>query len=267
MFEALIHRDRKPQEWTKIPWDDPDFSRRMLAEHLDQSHDMASRRLSVIDRQVAWIHHAVLGEQPSCILDLGCGPGLYTRRLAALGHTCTGLDFSPASIAYAREQDPSGEYVLGDIRTLEYGAGFDLVMLVFGELNAFAPNEAARIVEKAHAALRTGGQVLLEVHPWLVVEREGHAPATWWTASGGLFADGPYLCLTESRFEDERAVTRYFVFTNDGAPMQAYTTMLQACTDADYRRLLGAFGRVEHYPALTGDAEPADLCVWVATRT
>ena len=37
MFDALIHRGQMPQEWIKIPWDDPDFSRRMLAEHLDQS--------------------------------------------------------------------------------------------------------------------------------------------------------------------------------------------------------------------------------------
>jgi len=34
----------------KIPWDDPDFSRRMLAEHLSQEHDMASRRVEWIDR-------------------------------------------------------------------------------------------------------------------------------------------------------------------------------------------------------------------------
>ena len=27
----------------KIPWDEPGFSRRMLKEHLNQAHDLASR--------------------------------------------------------------------------------------------------------------------------------------------------------------------------------------------------------------------------------
>ena len=43
-------------EGEKIPWHDPDFSRRMLAEHLTQQHDAASRRFDKIDRHVAWIH-------------------------------------------------------------------------------------------------------------------------------------------------------------------------------------------------------------------
>ena len=58
----------------KIPWDDPDFSRRMLAEHMAQDHDLSSRRAEWIDRQVAWIHDDLLNEQPARILDLGCGP-------------------------------------------------------------------------------------------------------------------------------------------------------------------------------------------------
>lgn len=35
------------------------------------------------------------------MLDLGCGPGLYSHRLATLGHRVHGIDFGPASIAYA----------------------------------------------------------------------------------------------------------------------------------------------------------------------
>ncbi len=34
----------------KIPWDDYDFSDRMLSEHLDQRHDAASRRLNRTDK-------------------------------------------------------------------------------------------------------------------------------------------------------------------------------------------------------------------------
>jgi hypothetical protein len=45
----------------KIPWDEPGFSQRMLAEHLSQEHDLASRRTEWIERQVAWIDTELLG--------------------------------------------------------------------------------------------------------------------------------------------------------------------------------------------------------------
>ena len=73
-------------EGDNIPWDDPAFSVRMLREHLAQSHDAASRRAITINRQVDWLHRGVLDARPVAILDLGCGPGLYTSRLARLGH-------------------------------------------------------------------------------------------------------------------------------------------------------------------------------------
>lgn len=66
----------------KIPWNDPAFSARMLAEHLSQAHELASRRTETIARQVAWIHDALLGGRPSRVLDLGCGPGLYSYAAA-----------------------------------------------------------------------------------------------------------------------------------------------------------------------------------------
>ncbi len=266
MFTSLIQRPRHGAAWEKIPWDDPDFSRRMLAEHLSQAHDMASRRQSIIDQHVAWIQHKVLHDQPSRILDLGCGPGFYTSRFTALGHTCLGLDFSPASIAYAREQHPVIDYRLGDVRTLDYGSDYDLVCMVYGELNAFAPDEAKSILAKAYAALKPGGQLLLEVHPYAVVCHLGQGAASWHTAESGLFSDQPYLCLTESSFEQDHAVFQYYVYAAESGALSRYTSMLQGYTDDEYRQLLRAFQHVLFYPSLTGDADGGNLFVIVAEK-
>jgi 2-polyprenyl-3-methyl-5-hydroxy-6-metoxy-1,4-benzoquinol methylase len=103
----LIYKAAPPVPWVegeKIPWSDPGFRQRMLREHLSQEHDTASRRVGLIDQHVDWNHNGLLAGQPGRILDLGCGPGLYTGRLAQLGYQCVGIDYGPASIAYAREQ-------------------------------------------------------------------------------------------------------------------------------------------------------------------
>src|SRR3954449_4200661 len=94
----LVNRQFPPEPWAEgdnIPWHEPAFSARMLAEHLSQAHDAASRRAATIDRQVAWIDETIRHGRPAAILDLGCGPGLYSGRLAARGHTCVGIDYSP----------------------------------------------------------------------------------------------------------------------------------------------------------------------------
>ena len=84
----LINRSSPPLPWDEgdnIPWNEPDFSRRMLNEHLSQAHDAASRRFAIIDQHVDWIHNKLLAGQSTKILDLCCGPGFYTSRLAKLG--------------------------------------------------------------------------------------------------------------------------------------------------------------------------------------
>jgi SAM-dependent methyltransferase len=166
----IVNRRPNPAPWSEgdnIPWNDPDFSERMMAEHLSQEHDLASRRSATIDEHVDWIFEEILDGRPARVLDLGCGPGLYAHRLASLGCDCVGLDFSPASIRHAREAaDSKGlrcRFVHADVREEDFGAGFDLVMMIFGQLNVFPRDRAMRIMSKAHAALEPGGRLLLEM--------------------------------------------------------------------------------------------------------
>jgi SAM-dependent methyltransferase len=266
-----------PAPWAdgdNIPWHEPGFSARMLREHLSQHHDAASRRGSVIDQQVDWIHRHVLGERPARVLDLGCGPGLYTSRLARLGHTCVGIDYSPASIEYAREEAKASglscEYRCEDIREAEFGAGCGLVILIFGELNVFRPVHAREILGKARAALAPGGTLLLEPHTFAAVEAMAARPRHWYAAAEGLFSDRPHLCLQEQYWDAAaRAMTRrYAIVDADTSAVGLYAQTLQAYTEADYRSLLAecGFAQPEFELSLSGKADAADpgLCVIVA---
>jgi SAM-dependent methyltransferase len=264
----LINRTAIPEPWAegeKIPWDEPGFSARMLKEHLSQAHDAASRRFEKIDAHVAWIHRDLLRERPTRILDLGCGPGLYASRLARLGHECVGIDFSPASIAYARDEAAreglACTYVHQDIRTADYGTGFDLVMFIFGELNAFRPEGAEVILRKAFDALADGGALLLEVSRFEPLEKWGKSGPSWHSSPGGLFSEQPHLCLEECFWDAERsAVTRRFFIVDAGTgAVTPYAMGTQAYADEGYRGLLAecGFTGVTFYPSLTGAPDEA----------
>ena len=259
----LVNRPGIPIPWAEgdnIPWNDPDFSARMLREHLSQEHDAASRRSEKIEKQVAWIHGEILAGRPSKVLDLGCGPGLYASRLARMGHECLGIDYSPASIAYAREQAQREglrcTYMQQDIRTAEYGAGYGLAMLIFGEFNVFRPADARRILDQAHHALLPGGLLLLEPHTWAAVQRMGEQGASWYSAQRGLFSDRPHIVLEENSWDDVSAAAtrRYFVVDATTGEVAPYAQSMQAYTDARYRDLLVecGFEGARLYPSLTG---------------
>lgn len=247
----IVNRLPQPEPWAegeKIPWNDPDFSERMLGEHLSQEHDAASRRGAVIDAHVAWIHNAILNGTPAKILDLCCGPGLYTSRLARLGHECVGIDFSPASIRYAREsaarEGAACTYHLGDVRSADYGDGYQLAMLIFGELNVFRPEDASLILGRARQALVDGAKLVLEAHTYAAVEAKGRGARTWRSSHGGLFSSKPHLLLEEPFWDEARHVAthRYFVIDAKTAQVTRYASSMQAYTEQAYRELLASSG-------------------------
>ena len=270
----LVQRTSPPLPWTegeKIPWNEPGFSARMLQEHLTQNHDAASRRTPIIDQHVRWIHEQVLQERPASILDLGCGPGLYVSRLAALGHACTGIDFGPASIAYAQSQNQHSDYILADVREADYGHERDLIMLIFGEFNTFSTSDARQILLKAQAALKPGGQLILEPHTFSAVQTIGQTPTSWHARERGLFSEQPHIVLKENFWNEEQsvAIERYFIIEAASAVVTRHVINIQAYTEADYRTLLQDcdFTDVTFYPSLAGnDAIKPDLLCIVARK-
>lgn len=279
---AFVDRAATPAPWGEgdnIPWHDPAFSQRMLREHLSQAHDAASRRTPTIDAQVAWIHAELLGGTPKRVLDLGCGPGLYAERLAALGHRCLGVDVSPASIAYARERaldlppPAAPRYLLGDVRTADLGAGHDLAMMLYGEFSVFRPNDARALLRRIHAALADDGLLLLEPHTEAAVRAIGGAPARWSSHARGLFSDAPHLLLEEASWDEaaRAATVRYAVIDAASARVARHAQSFAAYDEAAYRELLAAAGftDVRFLTSLTGDdagAQPG-LCGIVAHRS
>lgn len=87
------------------------------------------------------------------ILDLGCGPGLYNRRLSKMGADVKGIDLSKGLIKIAKEENPNLDFVVGDAEKLPYkNSQFDIVLstLVLGHLEKWdrALGEINRVLKK-----------------------------------------------------------------------------------------------------------------------
>jgi SAM-dependent methyltransferase len=267
----ITQRTAVPEPWAEgdnIPWDDPGFSERMLAEHLSQLHDAASRKTETIDSQVDWIERTVIQRNPARILDLGCGPGLYTSRLAERGHNPRGIDFGPASVEYAN-QNSSVEHRLEDVRTANFGSGNDLVMMIFGEINVFRPEDAALILSRAQQSLAKGGRVLLEAHTPDAIEAIGSGSRAWSSRVKGLFSDRPHLLLEESFWDAalQAATVRYFVIDAETGEVTRHAQSMQQYSLHQYEDLLERAGLKLEFtaPSLDGSDTAGDFVVLVAS--
>jgi SAM-dependent methyltransferase len=219
VFDKLHNLLHKPTLWERSLepfWDDEHISKGMLEAHLNPDWDAASRRHDTIDRSVEWLSSVI--EAGSKVLDIGCGPGLYTKRLANKGYDVTGIDYSRRSIEYARSHDPKTEYICQDYLTLDYVDSFDAITLIYCDYPALIPDERDTLLLKAHAALKPGGLFILDVNTGKYFANK-HSRATWTLSEdGGYWSADPYICLEATHLYEggSVAVDQYVVITKDG---------------------------------------------------
>jgi len=258
-----------------LPWSDPDFSERMLKEHLDQSHGAASRQQVEIDRQVDVMWRWLDLRPGARVLDVTCGPGLYAVRLAQRGCIVHGIDFSPASIRYARELAAREgvadrcQFTQADVREAlpgEASAGYDAALFIYGQLAVFTREEAGALLGGCAQALRPGGRLLIELLNFERLDRRPHN-SWWYTDRGGLWGNFPYLHLGERDWDDEQhtATERFFIINLETGEMHTYGLVDQGYSSVEVAEMCRAagFAQVTVYPAW-GGVELYDAAEWVA---
>jgi 2-polyprenyl-3-methyl-5-hydroxy-6-metoxy-1,4-benzoquinol methylase len=172
IFEELENINHKPEPFEFYTasdlWTDEYTSEQMLSYHLNEEIDLSSRNKAFIDKSAEWIiSHFNIGPD-SKIADFGCGPGLYTTRLANAKAAVTGIDFSKRSIQYAQEvankEKLSINYVNQNYLDYETSEQFDLIIMIFCDFCALSPAQRIIILGKFHSMLSPGGLVLLDVN-------------------------------------------------------------------------------------------------------
>jgi trans-aconitate methyltransferase len=102
----------------------------------------------------------VLAAQPGeRILDLGCGPGQLTGKIAAAGADVIGLDASPDMIGQARQNFPRLQFRLQDATAMRWQDEFDAV---FSNAALHWILDAAAVTKNIARALKPGGRLVAE---------------------------------------------------------------------------------------------------------
>ncbi len=151
------------------------------------------------------------------ILDLGCGPGLYSEIFTNEGHMVTGVDFSKNSIEYAkREAGKKGlniTYLNQNYLELNVSENhFDMATLIYCDLGPLLPSERDQLLTKIKRALKPGGILIFDVLNDSNLESKV-SPKSWEISEKGFWRDSPYLALSESLlYEEEKVVlSQHFI--------------------------------------------------------
>ncbi len=240
---------RQPAAFTKSTapmWDDEYISEWMLRAHLDPDEDGASRKLTFIEASVSWLVDYAKLTSGAAVLDLGCGPGLYTERLARRGCAVTGIDFARRSLAYAKTQAVKAglaiNYVYDNYLTAAYPTAQDLVMMIYCDFGVLSGVEARLLLDKVYAALKPGGCFIFDV---FTPERyRGKQLKTNWSVQeGGFWRPGSHLCLyQEFDYPAERVFLDQYIIVEPNERIAVYRNWNRYYTPAAITALAAPVG-------------------------
>ena len=180
----------------------------MLDLHLDTTNDAASRNAKTIIDTVDWIDGVIPGE--SSIIDLGCGPGLYSERLSQKNHTVTGIDISKRSIQYAKQSAGRKNlsiryYHQSYLRNIAHGT-FDVAMCVYCDFGALTIDEQVLFLKNVSHCLNDNGVLILDVFAHNLSGTKTEERKWDYCASSDFWSTKPHYILYECKyFKDANA--------------------------------------------------------------
>ena len=189
-------------------WGNEHTSKQMLAYHLNEDIDVSSRNKKFIERSVEWIisHFAVVNG--TAIADFGCGPGLYTTRMAERGAAVTGIDFSENSLRHARlvakQKGLKINYVHTNYLNFETDKSFDLIMMIMCDFCVLSPEQRRKMLSKYHSHLKQDGSVLLDVYSLNSFDQKEESSTYELNQLNHFWSPDDYYCFVNAfKYEEE----------------------------------------------------------------
>jgi SAM-dependent methyltransferase len=105
---------------------------------------------------------SLLPQKPR-VLNLGCGPGYESMRLASTGAEVVGIDLSPENIRIARSRCPQCQFAEADFRQLDGRWGTFDGVLASASLIHLTPEDLIAVSGRIADVLKTTGKLLVLV--------------------------------------------------------------------------------------------------------
>ena len=229
-ISEIISKSEKPELYEKgtaFMWTDVHISKQLLNVHLNPDIDLASRKKSTIEKTANWILERQKEKGKLNILDLGCGPGLYTEIFAEKGHNVTGIDISTNSIEYAKKSAEDKKLDITYLNTsyLEVDLesdNYDLVVLIYTDLGVLSPTERGRLLVMIFRVLKKGGTFIFDVLKDREIEKK-ISPKTWEVSNNGFWKEFPYLALSESfLYQEEKVILFQHIIIDTEENIETY---------------------------------------------
>ena len=203
-------------------WSNPHVQDQLLEAHLNLDSDAASRKPETIKTTVDWIFE----NQPDtgCIIDLGCGPGLYAQEFAARGWTVVGVDINESAINHAIDV---GRFKGLAVRYLHQSyldkidtGNFDIATCIYCDFGALTDTQQKIFLQNVHKCLSPNGVLVFDVFGPGISQTKTAGRSWERTSTKGFWPESPCYVLSECQhFEDEQVWgQKYIVIPDSGDP-------------------------------------------------
>ena len=231
MFKELKEINSRPtpfQFYTADElWANEHTSKQMLEYHLNESIDVSSRNKRFIERSVQWIVSHFGIDDNTTIADFGCGPGLYTTRLAERGAAVTGIDFSGNSLKYAKraaeQKDLKINYVHTNYLDFETTFSFDLITMIMCDFCALSPGQRKMMLAKFSSLLNPGGSVLLDVYSLNSFNQKEESATYELNQLNGFWSPRDYYCFVNTfKYDKEKIILDKYTIIEESQTRVVY---------------------------------------------
>ena len=231
MFKELKEFNSRPalfQFYTADElWTNEHTSKQMLEYHLNESIDASSRNKSFIERSVEWIVFHFEVDKNTEIADFGCGPGLYTTRLAERDATVTGIDFSENSLKYAKQvaakKDLKINYVLTNYLDFETTNSFDLIIMIMCDFCVLSPEQRKKMLSKFNSLLKPDGSVLLDVYSLNSFNQKEESATYELNQLNGFWSPDDYYCFVNTfKYDKEKVILDKYTIIEESRKRVVY---------------------------------------------
>lgn len=216
---------RKPKLFAKDDgnfWEDPYISEHILYAHLDDETDEGSRKYDTVIQSVKWLSAYLNLPENSKLLDLGCGPGLYSENFFGQGFDVTGIDINPNSIEYAKNQAKECGYPINykcqNYLDIDFENEFDVITLIYGDLCVLSHQDRDVLLTKVKKALKPNGYLICDVFTKYYFKNQENKQEWYVSGDEGFWSAEEHLLL-QSHYKykkDKVRLDKYTIIQKDG---------------------------------------------------